>query len=82
VSRYTAAEREEAALICAISASSDGMLCSHGLLYSTTAEHIEATHAADVLAASAWQVAIVALGGSWTPEVDAEAECLIRNGEI
>lgn len=90
MTRYTAAEREEAALICAIVASTSPWL--------TTGDARHCTGAAarvQMLAHSAWaqafehpvsrQPANHRCGkrwGDWTRAVYAEAEALIRNGEI
>lgn len=84
MTRYTAAEREEAALICAIAASG-GVYSDHYGRY--LHNYADVAAALDVSGLSVE----IALGayydvsrcfGIWTREVDAEAEALIRNGEI
>lgn len=77
--RYTKSEREEAALICAIAASSPTLSQS----YSSVAECLGIQTPAgcyetnsERLAFDAWKVA------RYTDHPDAEAEALIRNGEI
>ena len=76
--------REEAALICAISASS-GLPSGEGRAYIMLGQDLGAELQAGELAGYAWQEAMnrnVAINGvwRWTREVDAEAEALLRTG--
>lgn len=74
---YTEEVREQAALVCAIAASSEGLFP----WYHDIAEclGLDAGSAALELAVDAW-FEVRAHGLGWNREVDAEAEALIRTG--
>lgn len=80
--RYTKKERDSAALICAIAASRPDRWRA---FYDQIQDDIGAEDSALFLAQDAWSVAHMAHFGragvwEWPPEVDAEAEALIRTG--
>lgn len=79
-SKYTKAERNVAALICAIAAS---RLDRSVAYYDTIADEVGADYAALFLAQDAWSEAHKdrnAAEWQWPPEIDAEAEALLRTG--
>lgn len=75
--RYSKRDRDAAALICAISASSE-----HGEIYAQTcpAIGVDVCGPAHRLAFCAYVLLVCRLGMRWTRETDAEAEALIRTG--
>jgi len=81
--RYTDAEREEAALICAIAASGGvyrEWSGDRGRAYSNIATNTDASNSGLTLAIQAYLHVLDVTDSYWTREVDAEAEALIRTG--
>lgn len=74
--RYTAKEREDAALLCAVVASTPG----HSYPDAAKALGIHAYGHASALASAAWESCQWNFCGSGDYESDAEAEALIRTG--
>lgn len=81
-SKYTKAERDVAALICAIAASQSDR---SDAFYDRIADDIGADDASLFLAQDAWTDSVERRPGGadfwdWLPERDAEAESMIRTG--
>ncbi len=76
--RYTKAEREQAALICAIAASNPEFAQAYDKV--CRALGIELSAAAYCLAVEAWDQKLTVQGEPGDQYVDAEAEALIRTG--
>ena len=78
--KITKKVREEAALICAVSASTR-VQSGTGFTYSVIASHLglDDKSPAFMLAFKAWLNARP-IGCDWTQETDAEAEALLRTG--
>jgi hypothetical protein len=81
MTRYSKRVREEAALICAIAASNSDMADSYGVVVINLGWAREPAYG---LAMKAWRHAFNSITGSrlGADTVDAEAEAMIRSGEI